>query len=98
MDKIPFECPACQHAPVNPDEVCGICGHVNGDFHRQFVTALCELEMTQKEAAEKCGIEASNFRHLIRGNPSLSNLEKLAKVVNISFPHGRLVVTARHGS
>jgi len=98
MNKVFFECPACQWVPVDPDEVCGRCGHVNGDFHRQFVTALAELGMTQKEAAEGCEIEPSNFRHLIRGNPSLSNLEKLAQLVNISFPHGRLVVTARHGS
>ena len=48
---------------------------------RQIILARNELNMTQKELAERTGIKQSNISRLERGtyNPSLSSLKKIAK-------------------
>jgi predicted transcriptional regulator len=51
---------------------------------RQIIRARSELNMTQKELAERTGIKQSNISRLERGtyNPSLSSLKKVAHGLN----------------
>jgi len=51
---------------------------------RQIILARNELNMTQKELAERTGIKQGNISRLERGtcNPSLGSLKKVAKGLN----------------
>ena len=51
---------------------------------RQIIIARNELNITQKELAERTGIKQSNISRLEKGtyNPSLSSLKKVAKGLN----------------
>ena len=51
---------------------------------RQIIIARNELNITQKELADRTGIKQSNISRLEKGtyNPSLSSLKKVAKGLN----------------
>ena len=51
---------------------------------RQIIIARNELNITQKELADRTGIKQSNISRLEKGtyNPSLNSLKKIAKGLN----------------